>query len=128
LYLTNLGYQSFCLGNSRAFLNDGVLQYKKKWNLRLIKAKGFSKIQNFIFKPGIIVKIPILSESAKSFLVTNPFIFEHRGLMNVAVFVENSSTLSPKARKTLFKRNNIKGVCKICVYDVEEIKSREVLF
>jgi hypothetical protein len=122
LYMEKLGYESFSVGHSRAFLTDGVLQYKRKWGLRPIEPQGLRKIQNIIFKSGIIVKLPLLSESTKGFFLTNPFIFERKGIMNVAVFVQKALSPSAEAQKELFKRNYIHGICKIYIYDFEEFR------
>ena len=34
-YLKNKGFKQVGVGGSRPFLNDGVLNYKKKWGLRI---------------------------------------------------------------------------------------------
>jgi len=54
------------LGLSRAFLNDGVLKYKAKWNTRIEFDKKSSTVLAF--------KICKLTKDVKSFLINNPFI------------------------------------------------------
>ncbi len=65
LCLKEKGIKNLSFGYSRAFLNDGVLQYKKKWDSALV---GRSE-RCFLIKP--LSK----KDGVKSFLLNNPFIF-----------------------------------------------------
>lgn len=76
-HLINQGYQRLHLGATRAFLRDGVLQYKKKWGTRIV---GSSR-RWFVLNPlrNII--------GVKAFLANNPFVFESDSGLNGALFV-----------------------------------------
>ena len=63
-YLENKGYQRMNVGRSRSFLNDGVLQYKNKWNQRICSHDP----------DGIVLKPLSMSRSLRSFLACNPFV------------------------------------------------------
>ena len=69
------------LGSSRAFLNDGVLRYKVKWNTTIEFDKKVSNILG--------LKICRLSEPVKSFLISNPFITIEGNSLVGNIFVDS---------------------------------------
>jgi hypothetical protein len=76
LYLTGCGARRLHLGGSRPFLRDGVLQYKKKWGIRIVG----SSPKCFVFTPTHNTM------AVKSFLANNPFFFETAGSLSGAIF------------------------------------------
>ncbi len=66
------------LGSSRAFLHDGVLNFKRKF-LLAITAGSWN---------GFALKITALTPATKSFLLKNPFIFQTENALHAAVFTE----------------------------------------
>jgi hypothetical protein len=83
-HLINKGCQRLHLGATRAFLRDGVLQYKKKWGTRIV---GSSR-RWFVLSPqrNII--------GVKAFLANNPFVFESDSGLNGAIFVGQAPSFS----------------------------------
>ena len=70
-YLCEQGYRQMNLGRSRVFLNDGVLQYKNKWNQRICSHDP----------DGMILKPLSGSRSLRGFLARQPFVsIENGGL------------------------------------------------
>ena len=63
-HLASLGYEVCSAGASRAFLRDGVLQFKRKWGMALTRPRV----------GGFWLRHRADCEGARSFLVHNPFI------------------------------------------------------
>jgi hypothetical protein len=63
-YLHDHSSHEIYVGSTRAFLNDGVLQYKKKWGYRITGEKG----------AGFFIKITEDTSAVRSFLLHNPYI------------------------------------------------------
>ncbi|WP_449258403.1 hypothetical protein [Chlorobium limicola] len=68
-YLYLKGYKSLYLGLSRAFLSDGVFQYKRKWGGVL------KSVNNYAY----ILRVYCDSRGVKSFLINNSFISIYKG-------------------------------------------------
>lgn len=77
-HLESKGYKKASLGYSRPFLQDGTLQFKKKWSQRLVTG----------YADGFSLKVLSATPAAKAFLCHNPFIFRRRGHFYAAVFVD----------------------------------------
>ena len=77
------GFKKVNSGRSRAFLRDGMLHYKRKWNDRIVGASP----------NGLALKILSHSEAVKRFLQQNPFISERNGALNGEVFVDKEKTI-----------------------------------
>ena len=105
-YLRERGFTKVNFGQSRAFLSDGVLQYKKKWSQRIV---GTSR-------QGFALKVLSYTGAAKAFLQENPFIFESQGILNGAVFVDVDKPLSSKDFKKVDKKYFHSGLAKIIMY------------
>lgn len=83
-HLTEKNYGSVSLGLSRAFLNDGVLRYKRKWAHTLV---GTAPAR-------IALKVVADTAASKSFLRNNPFIFEESGALYGAVFLSEEDPVT----------------------------------
>jgi hypothetical protein len=77
-YLREKGYDMLHFGGSRAFLRDGVLQFKRKRGMQLV---GLPK-RGFQIRP-----LGGITES-KDFFIRNPFIYEDNSLLRCAVFLD----------------------------------------
>ena len=99
-YSWSLGYRTIDMGMSRPFLNDGVLQYKKKWGLRLTTPN--ERLYVLRFEPR--------SEAARAFLQRNPFLYERDGGLHGAVFLAPSEADNPQARARLHKKCFFPGI------------------
>ena len=118
-YLQEKGYKTVNFGASRAFLKDGVLQYKKKWGIKIIGT----------FKKGFLVKPLSVTAGLKEFLLNNPFIYMDKCGFNSAVFIENPEALSKKDMEKLYKDYYLTGVSKLFIYCFggNNIKRQEIV-
>jgi hypothetical protein len=105
-YLQEQGYGSVNLGGSRGFLNDGVLQFKKKWGFRLVgKSEG-----------GFVIKPVFASRGLKGFFQRNPFIYMDQRRLCGAIFVENDEDCCSKSFEKLCKCLWLNGLSKLNIY------------
>ena len=119
LFLKEKGYTTVNLGRSKAFLRDGVLQYKRKWSQRIVATSPYV----------YALKIISFTNGAKAFLQQNPFIFENGGTLNGAVFVDEEKALTSKDFVKIDKQFFNPGLSKLyiyCFHDIEEIKQASI--
>jgi len=105
-YLADKGYKSIQMGASRAFLRDGVFQYKKKWGMRLTSPRD----------SGFWLRTNMINDVVTSFLTHNPFIFLKGDIQNGAVFLSNSDKALDEIMVQLNKAYFIDGMEKLNVY------------
>ncbi len=112
LYMEGKGLPRFGLGGSRAFLHDGVLRYKRKWAQKLVDSSPD------IFEFRILAD----SNATRSFLRSNPFIFEKRGSLYAAVFVDTERPLDPEELGRIEKEYLYPGLSKlyVCFFEGEK--------
>lgn len=103
-FMVERGLRSVHFGASRAFLNDGVLKYKSKWNTQL----EFKETRSNIF----IFKIHRPSERMNTFLIENPFISLEGRELTGNIFIADHDT-SPE--EELIKDYKFKGLSKFRV-------------
>lgn len=75
-YLSEKGFRQVHFGFSRPFLRDGVLRFKKKWNIRFCDSDAL----------GVIFQVNSMNAGVKSFLANNPFVFLDKNGFTGAVF------------------------------------------
>ena len=106
-YFEEKGIGRVSLGYTRSFFDDGVLQYKKQWGMKIAGASR----EYFCVKPldgsgGVI-----------SFLQNNPFIYEEGGRLKGAIFeaVEGFSEggVTERHKRKYF----MPGLDEICIFD-----------
>ncbi|MHC4806120.1 MAG: hypothetical protein ACYTBX_07630, partial [Planctomycetota bacterium] len=119
LHLKEKGYKKVNFGASRAFLKDGVLWYKKKWDQNIV---GTHKI-------GFLIKPLSKTVAVKGFFLNNPFIYAHNNRFNSAVFVEAAQSFSEKDFQRFYKDYYLNGVSKLFIYRFEQghSRSREIV-
>lgn len=106
LYLKSKGYKTVNFGWSRAFILDGVLQYKRKWAQSIVDSTSY----------GYALKVISYTTPVKAFLQSNPFIFEcHDGLQG-AVYVNSDEMLSSDDFKAFHKKYFYDGLSKLNIY------------
>jgi hypothetical protein len=105
LRLKELGYERMHMGLSRAFLNDGVLQYKRKWGMRVARP----------FPIGFLIKFKALSPGLQGFLVRNPFVHTVRGELRGAAFVDGAERLSEETVEHMWRLYLLPGVPRVDV-------------
>jgi hypothetical protein len=89
-YLERRGYKCVNVGGSRAFLADGLINYKKKWGLKLTGHKG----------GGFILKVVSLCPAVREFFLRNPFIYLDGNEFRIALFCDDArSPLAETLRK-----------------------------
>ncbi|TLD40101.1 MAG: hypothetical protein JETT_3628 [Candidatus Jettenia ecosi] len=93
-------------GGTRAFLHDGVLQYKKRWGLQIV---GSSKM-------GFLIQPLTKSVNVKNFFLRNPFIYIDEDKLNGAVFIESDQLCSQEDLKKIYKNYYLKGLSKLNIY------------
>ncbi len=105
-HLESKGFRRVELGKTRAFLNDGILRYKKKLGLRLLgPADGC-----------FYLRVLRHTEATKTFLQTNPLIFARDGALYGAVFPERKEApLSEDDFRQLDKDFFFEGLSKVLV-------------
>jgi hypothetical protein len=112
-YIKEKGYRKANLGESRAFLRYGVLQFKKKRNMQIY---GISNML-FYLKPIQI------SDSLKGLLINCPFILLNHGKLEGAIFMANDHTLTIADLKQIFNCYYLPGISKLVVYSIGAIDS-----
>lgn len=105
-YLKQQGYKKAHFGATRAFLNDGVLQHKKKWDLQI----GKPSEMKFLVKP--LEK----SIGVKNFFLRNPFIYMEKNLYHGAVFMNGDQLHSKEDFEKIYKTYFFKGLSRLHVY------------
>jgi len=106
IYLKEKNAKNISLGDSRAFLNDGILQYKKKWGINISNTS----------EPGFMIKPLDKTDGVKSFLLNNPFIIKKKRKLNGAVFVEDYKIISMNQFKKIYKNYFLPGMNRLYVY------------
>ncbi|MDX1812360.1 MAG: hypothetical protein R3240_10460, partial [Gammaproteobacteria bacterium] len=102
-YLSEKGYKKVNVGSSRPFMRDGVLRFKKKWNVELGSSDA----------AGVVMNLNLLNEGLKYFLEHNPFIFQEQDLLKAAIFVNSTGEMTAKNFTSLLKEYDFTGVDKI---------------
>ena len=117
LHLRQKGYERMHYGYSRAFVNDGVLQFKK--------ARGMSLIKSF---PDFGFVITPLADSTcvRSFFSKNPFIFlNNQGRLEGAVFPDEKDLGTTEDFNNIFKNSYIDGMDRINLFLSGENKNSQ---
>lgn len=99
------------LGSSRAFLHDGVLNFKSKFSQSIIGGNW----------NGFALKITALTPATKDFLRKNPFIFWADDALHAAVFTEEE--LSPEKIQRLHKEYFHPGLKRVVIHGLREDES-----
>lgn len=106
LHLKEKGYKRIHFGESRPFLKDGVMQYKKKWGQEIVEMSN----------SGFLLRPLMFSEGLKSFLANNPFIYANKKRLSGAVFFNSEGNLSNDEAAELSKKYFYKGVSTMNIY------------
>ncbi len=109
-YLWEKGYEKVSFGLVRSFLNDGLLQYKKKWDITLKSS----------VRRGYILKPLIVSEAVKGFFENNPFIYREKNKLYGAVFIHEGEECSEAEYKVFQKKYYFNGLSEFNVFSIKE--------
>ena len=113
LYLQTKGIQRVDFGPSRAFLRNGVLQYKRKWNQTLCR----TSIVGFLIRPLVI------GAAVKGFFCNNPFIVSDGKKLSGAIFVDEDEQLSQDYFARICKERYFKGMSELVVFRFGEVNN-----
>ena len=91
-YLHEQNCRRICLGRTRAFLNDGVMFYKKKWGYKVVEESS----------AGFFIKVVRLDSGVIGFLQANPYITVEKRESSV-VFFSKSKEAAPEILNILHK-------------------------
>lgn len=110
LHLMERGAQRLHLGGTRPFLRDGVLQFKKKWGIRIVdKSSQFFALTRKRNTTGGL-----------AFLANNPFFFETEGVLNGAIFTGRDQAIPDEAIHRWRKEFDDMGISRVQVFDAGE--------
>jgi len=108
-YLEKIGYINLSLANTRSFLTDGLLQYKKKWHPRVSSSDT----------RGYIIKFLKASLAIKGFFMNNPFTYIENGNLYGCLFVADRESLSSEVIENFKKSFFLKGFSSLNVFSFE---------
>jgi hypothetical protein len=109
-HLESRGFRRVEVGKSRAFLNDGILRYKKKLGLRLL-----GPVEGCFY-----LRVLRHTEATKTFLQANPLIFVRDGALYGAVFpASNEAPLSAEDFRRLDKEFFLEGLSQVLVVPLD---------
>ena len=110
-------------GPSRAFLNDGVLQHKRKWGMTVNKSRN-SFADVFGFKPCND------SRGIQSFLVNNPFIYMDKNHFKALVFVPENYQPTPDEIQHFKKVYFLPGLSELIIAFPQDLtsKTRKIIY
>lgn len=129
LYAYKQGCDEMDMGTSRALINDGALQYKKKWGARISTGK--------IPKGIIFYKASRFSSSILSFLVNTPMIVRNDTGLCAVIWSESVTSDIPERQmidqiKTQLEKYYMPGIkalrCFQCVTSRKEKIVHDVIF
>jgi Acetyltransferase (GNAT) domain len=105
-HLEQRGCRRVDLGESRTFLNDGVLRSKRKYGHTLSSAS----IHKFLIR--------VLSDTnaARAFLQNNPFIFQYAGEFRGAVFLDAAAPPSLRTLHEMHKEHSHPGLSELMAF------------
>jgi hypothetical protein len=105
-YLMDKGYGKVSLGMTRAFLNDGVLRYKKKWGIEI---KGSDRM-------GFMIEPLSQTDGTIGFLLNNAFVFQDEEDFKGAIFVNEKQSFTEKDFKRIYKDYYLPGISCLNIY------------
>lgn len=109
-YLSNRGYDRYNAGASRAFLKDGVLQYKRKWGLRLMQPRP----------GGWWLRYDPLVPGANAFMQENPFIISKGGALHGCVFQSAGGLADRDELSAVRAKYDISGLEDLSMHEVQD--------
>jgi hypothetical protein len=109
VYLQNKGCKKINLGDSRPFLKDGVLNYKKKWNIQIVGQTH----------TGLLLSFFPASKGIRSFLLNNPFVYADETGLNGAFFSDDDC-VSCDSLSRLNNKYYINGMRELYIFRIRE--------
>jgi hypothetical protein len=100
------GYRKCGLARSRAFLQDGVLRFKRNLPQTIIGASNRK----------LMVRVLAETHATRAFLLNNPFILERSGKLHGLVFMSSEVPPTPQALREISKQYFHAGLSKLVVH------------
>lgn len=119
IYSKENGYKKVNFGLTRAFLKDGVFEFKKKRGMQITGASTM----------GFLVKPLSTSAGVKGFFLNNPFLYMDEMGFNGAVFIDNDQSLSEGDFERIYKDYYLPGMDKFFIYRFAGVdnKTKEIV-
>ena len=105
-YLIKKGFDTIAFGLSRAFLNDGVVQYKMKWKQKIIGSSD----------RGMYLRALSDTPAVKGYFMNNPFIYKDNRCYCGAVFMDHEGPFTQKDLQKIFRKYFMQGIEKLRIY------------
>ena len=109
IHLQKMGCKYVNLGGSRGFLNDGLFQYKKRWDPKIMDST----------EKGFMLGVRSITNGVKGFLLNNPFIFKEQQELKEALFIDGEQ-ISQKEIQDMYKTFFIFGISELCFYSLSD--------
>lgn len=115
LWAKNQGYKRLDYGNSRPFLNDGVVRYKREWRMKAHKRGEWVILANLCnFGRGV-----------RSFLMNNPFMFLDRQHLKGCTFVDRQNPVTGGEVEHIIKQYYTPGMSSLFVFSTSGFDKKE---
>jgi Acetyltransferase (GNAT) domain len=109
-HLKNLGYRKILCGGTRALVNDGGYQHKRKWGMTLDRA----------WQDGLLISVRKQNDGVKAFLQNNPFIHVRNGKHRCAIFSEPDEQSREAAVAKFYSNYSIAGIEWLDIYNADD--------
>lgn len=106
MHFEKKGYSKMSLGRTRSFLNDGVLQYKRRWSMKIISPQK----NRFFIVPAAY------TEGVVSFMNNNPFITEENGRLVSNVFLAENEEYDVKKKEYIDTNYLLPGLSELRLF------------
>jgi len=115
LWAKEQGYNEINYGNSRPFLNDGIVRYKREWQMKVHQhGERFILARPCNFEKGV-----------RSFLEGNPFIFFDRQRLKGVVFVDREHPVTIGEAENIFRQYYAPGMTSLLVVSTSGFDRRK---
>jgi hypothetical protein len=114
MYSKEKGLKKVNFGWTRAFLKDGVFQFKKKRGMEITGASD----------KGFALKPLSMSAAVKGFFLNNPFLYMDEIGFKGAVFIDNDQSLSEGDFERIYKDYYLPGMSKLFIYRFGKVDNR----
>ena len=104
------GYKLVDLGGSRPSLNDGLLQYKKKWGVRLTENRDIYY--------DFLIRWNSLSRPVTSFLLNTPLIFRDKSGLSALYLIDQNETATQNDAWKVYRSMWVSGLQRLHLISV----------
>lgn len=105
-YLQGMGNTEASLGGCRAFLQDPVMAYKRKWHPRVSAPR----------ESGFLIRALSTEEGVRGFLINNPFVYCEGKKLKAAIFAEGEQSSIRETRARLHVNTLPEGLSQVVVF------------